>query len=237
MKSAIEANQHLQNKQNHNRWRWWWFLLGAASRGQLPEAWREQRQRPLLVAGSPVWGGPGRPESTWRHQEHGDARAQLPDAHVFWHREGWAGQPRQAGLWVWFTDFTHTLALLPTSLICWCKVRMTYTYDMKGLLFMPVVTAECTSRLASCTYCITNKSGPLPTWIYFGQPHSESPGEGKMHKDRLLGETALKCSSGGCHNSLLLDFIPIQANLVVVLLCRQPRSSQSNHKDINWGRS
>lgn len=49
-----------------------------------------------------------------------------------------------------------------------------------------------------------------------------------MHKDGLLGEIALKCSSGSCHNSLLLDFIPVQANLVVVLLCGQPCSSQTN---------
>lgn len=213
----------------------------------VPAGGCKQRVAPRGLAGAEAealargWlSGVRRTRQTWVYLEAPGAwrrKGSAPRCSCFLtqRRLSWSAPTSRAlSLVHWF--HTHT-GMLPMSLICWCKVRMTYTYDMKGLLFMPVVTAECTSRLASCTYCITNKSGPLPTWIYFGQPHSESPGEGQMHKDRLLGETALKCSSGGCHNSLLLDFIPIQANLVVVLLCRQPRSSQSNHKDINWGRS
>ncbi|XP_063703099.1 regulator of nonsense transcripts 1 homolog [Culicoides brevitarsis] len=55
-----------------------------------------------------------------------------------------------------------------------------------------------------------------------------------LHSDGPLGETVLECYSCGVRNVFVLGFIPAKADSVVVLLCRQPCSSLSSLKDMNW---
>lgn len=55
-----------------------------------------------------------------------------------------------------------------------------------------------------------------------------------LHKDGPLGETVLECYSCGVKNVFVLGFIPAKADSVVILLCRQPCSTQNALKDMNW---
>lgn len=145
-------------------------LLGAASRGQLPGAWREQRQRPWPTAGSPVWGGAGRPEfyleapGAWR------CKSSAPRCSCFWTQRrlrGLAPTSRALSLVHWFHTHTHRHATHVPDLLAQGQNDIYLWHE--GSPFH--AWSYCRMHKPACImYCITNKSGPLPKWVYFGQP-------------------------------------------------------------------
>jgi len=55
-----------------------------------------------------------------------------------------------------------------------------------------------------------------------------------FHKDGPLGETVLECYSCGVKNVFVLGFVTAKGDSVIILLCRQPCSTQNTLKDLNW---
>ncbi|CAI6372897.1 unnamed protein product [Macrosiphum euphorbiae] len=55
-----------------------------------------------------------------------------------------------------------------------------------------------------------------------------------FHKDGPLGETVLECYSCGVKNVFVLGFVTAKGDSVLILLCRQPCSTQNTLKDLNW---
>ena len=93
-------------------------------------------------------------------------------------------------------------------------------------LYCGIHEPSCVAQCSQCKRWFCNGRGNMPGSHLVTHLVRAKHKEINLHKDGHLGETLLECYLCGARNVFNLGFIPAKADSTVMLLCRQPCSSQ-----------
>ena len=95
-------------------------------------------------------------------------------------------------------------------------------------LYCGVYEPNCVAQCNQCKRWFCNGRGNMPGSHIVSHLIRAKHKEINLHKDGHLGETLLECYLCGSKNVFNLGFIPAQGDSTVMLLCRQPCTSQTS---------